>query len=76
MEFPAGLLGVALGTVILPSLSRHYAQNRTEEFSRLLDWGLRLTFLLTLPAAVALAILSTPLITTLFYYGAFTAQDC
>lgn len=75
MEFPAGLLGVALGTVILPSLSRHYAQNSTEEFSRLLDWGLRLTFLLTLPAAVALAVLATPLITTLFYYGAFTVED-
>ncbi len=75
MEFPAGLLGVALGTVILPSLSRHYTQNSTEEFSRLLDWGLRLTFLLTLPAAVALALLATPLITTLFYYGAFTTED-
>jgi len=75
MEFPAGLLGVALGTVILPSLSRHYAQNSTEEFSRLLDWGLRLTILLTLPAAVALALLATPLITTLFYYGAFTVED-
>lgn len=75
MEFPAGLLGVALGTVILPSLSRHYAQNSTEEFSRLLDWGLRLTILLTLPAAAALALLATPLITTLFYYGAFTVED-
>ncbi|HRN81983.1 MAG TPA: murein biosynthesis integral membrane protein MurJ [Nitrosomonas europaea] len=75
MEFPAGMLGVALGTVILPSLSRHYTQNSTEEFSRLLDWGLRLTFLLTLPAAVALALLATPLITTLFYYGAFTVED-
>lgn len=75
MEFPAGLLGVALGTVILPSLSRHYAQNNTEEFSRLLDWGLRLTILLTLPAAAALALLATPLITTLFYYGAFTVED-
>jgi putative peptidoglycan lipid II flippase len=75
MEFPAGLLGVALGTVILPSLSRHYTQNSTEEFSHLLDWGLRLTFLLTLPAAVALALLAIPLITTLFYYGAFTVED-
>lgn len=75
MEFPSGLLGVALGTVILPSLSRHYAQNGVEEFSRLLDWGLRLALLLTLPAAVALAILSVPLITTLFYYGVFTEQD-
>jgi len=75
MEFPAGMLGVALGTVILPSLSHHYAENSTEEFSRLLDWGLRLTFLLTLPAAVALALLAVPLITTLFYYGAFSMED-
>ncbi len=75
MEFPAGLLGVALGTVLLPSLSRHYASHSNEEYSRLLDWGLRLTVLLTLPAAVALALLATPLITTLFYYGAFTAED-
>jgi putative peptidoglycan lipid II flippase len=75
MEFPAGMLGVALGTVILPSLSRHYSANSTKEFSRLLDWGLRLTFLLTLPAAVALALLAVPLITTLFYYGAFSIED-
>lgn len=75
MEFPAGMLGVALGTVILPSLSRHYSANSTADFSRLLDWGLRLTFLLTLPAAVALALLAVPLITTLFYYGAFSMED-
>lgn len=75
MEFPAGLLGVALGTILLPSLSRHYADNSTEEYSRLLDWGLRLTILLTLPAAVALALLATPLIATLFYHGEFSAND-
>lgn len=75
MEFPAGLLGVALGTILLPSLSRHYADNSTEEYSRLLDWGLRLTMLLTLPAALALALLATPLIATLFYHGEFSAND-
>lgn len=75
MEFPAGLLGVALGTILLPSLSRHYASHSNDKYSRLLDWGLRLTFMLTLPAAVALALLATPLIATLFYYGAFTAED-
>ncbi|MDP1559455.1 MAG: murein biosynthesis integral membrane protein MurJ [Nitrosomonas sp.] len=75
MEFPAGLLGVALGTALLPSLARHYNSNSAEAYSRLLDWGLRLTVLLTLPAAVALALLSAPLIGTLFYYGAFTAND-
>ena len=75
MEFPAGLLGVALGTVLLPSLAKHYNSNSTDDYSRLLDWGLRLTVLLTLPAAFALALLSTPLITTLFHYGAFTEHD-
>jgi len=75
MEFPAGLLGAALGTILLPSLSRAHASNDPEEFSALLDWGLRLTFLLTLPAALALALLGVPLIATLFQHGAFTATD-
>ncbi len=75
MEFPAGLLGVALGTILLPSLARHYNSNSTEEYSHLLDWGLRMTILLTLPAALALALLATPLITTLFHHGAFTDHD-
>ena len=75
MEFPAGLLGVALGTILLPSLSRHHADGNGREFSGLLDWGLRLTFLLTLPAALALALLAVPLLATLFNYGAFQADD-
>lgn len=75
MEFPAGLLGVALGTILLPSLSRHFADSSTAEYSRLLDWGLRLTVLLTLPAAVALALLAAPLVITLFYHGQFSVHD-
>jgi len=75
MEFPTALLGVALGTVLLPSLSRNFASGNGEEYSRLLDWGLRLTLLLALPAAVALAVLSIPLVSTLFHYGAFSEQD-
>src|SRR5690349_20507413 len=75
MEFPAGLLGVALGTILLPSLSRHHADKSVEEYSRLLDWGLRLTMLLTLPAALALAILALPFIAALFQYGRFTTED-
>jgi putative peptidoglycan lipid II flippase len=75
MEFPAGLLGAALGTILLPSLSRAYANADPKEFSALLDWGLRLTFMLTLPAALSLAILAVPLISTLFQHGAFTAED-
>lgn len=75
MEFPAGLLGVALGTILLPSLSKLHANDDPKAFSAMLDWGLRLTLMLTLPAALALAMLSVPLISTLFQHGAFTAHD-
>jgi putative peptidoglycan lipid II flippase len=75
MEFPTGMLGVALGTILLPSLSKHYATSSAEEYSRLLDWGLRITLLLAVPAAAALALLAVPLIATLFQYGAFSATD-
>jgi putative peptidoglycan lipid II flippase len=75
MEFPTGLLGVALGTILLPSLSRHHAEQSARQYSELLDWGLRLTLLLAVPAAVALALLAVPLIATLFHYGAFGPGD-
>src|SRR5688572_4692007 len=75
MELPAGVLGVALGTILLPSLSKYHADARPEEYSRLLDWGLRLCVLLALPAAVALAVLAIPLISSLFQYGRFTGPD-
>ncbi|MVW80069.1 murein biosynthesis integral membrane protein MurJ [Bordetella sp. 02P26C-1] len=75
MEFPTALLGVALGTVLLPSLSAAHAQKDQAHYSALLDWGLRLTILLGLPAAVGLAMLSDGLVATLFHYGAFQAQD-
>lgn len=75
MEFPTGVLGVALGTILLPSLSKAYAGSDDSEYSQLLDWGLRLTFILAAPAAVALAVLAAPLVTTLFHYGKFTVVD-
>ena len=75
MEFPTGLLGVALGTILLPSLAKSFADKTTDEYSRLLDWGLRLTLLLALPSALGLAILAVPLIATLFQHGAFDHND-
>ena len=75
MEFPSGVLGVALGSILLPSLSKCHADNNTAEYSRLLDWGLRLTIMLTLPAALALGMISVPLLSTFFQRGAFDAHD-
>jgi putative peptidoglycan lipid II flippase len=75
MEFPSGLLGAALGTILLPSLSKCHASNNTAEYSKLLDWGLRLTFLLALPSALGLGMLAVPLLATFFQRGAFLAND-
>jgi putative peptidoglycan lipid II flippase len=72
MEFPNALLGVALGTILLPSLSKASQEQDHGEYSALLDWGLRLTFLLAMPAAVGIAVLSLPLIATLFHHGQFS----
>lgn len=75
MEFPSGVLGAALGTILLPSLSKCHASGNTEEYSKLLDWGLRLTIMLTLPAALALGMIAVPLLATFFQRGEFSASD-
>lgn len=75
MEFPTALLGVALGTVLLPSLSEANAQGDKQRYAALLDWGMRLTLLFALPAAFGLWLLATGLTATLFHYGRFSALD-
>jgi putative peptidoglycan lipid II flippase len=75
MELPSGVLGVALGTILLPALAKTYASADRGGYSKLLDWGLRLCFLLVLPCTLALAIIAEPLIVSLFQYGKFTAHD-
>ena len=75
MEFPLGLLGVTLGTVILPRLSREHSNKSHDEFRKTLDWALRLVFVLGVPAAIALMLLAEGMLMTLFGYGQFTEQD-
>ncbi|MBK5005581.1 MULTISPECIES: murein biosynthesis integral membrane protein MurJ [Pseudomonas] len=75
MELPSGVLGVALGTILLPTLAKTYANRDREEYSRILDWGLRLCFLLVLPCTLGLALLAEPLTVALFQYGKFSAVD-
>lgn len=74
-ELPLGLFGVAIGTVILPQLSRQHADADDAGYSRSLDWGLRMVLLVSLPAALGLALLAGPMTATLFNYGQFTALD-
>jgi putative peptidoglycan lipid II flippase len=75
LEFPLGVFGVALSTVILPNLSRKFASQNPQAFSATLDWALRLAVIITLPAALGLAILATPILITLFQYQAFGMSD-
>lgn len=75
LEFPLGVLGIALATVILPNLSQKHALESTREFSATIDWALRLAVIITVPAAVGLVILSSPILITLFQYDAFKPDD-
>ncbi|MHB8448297.1 MAG: murein biosynthesis integral membrane protein MurJ [Rudaea sp.] len=75
LELPLGVFGVALGTVILPALARHHVAEDGDGFSRALDWGLRTTLLIAVPAMCALLILAEPLVATFFQNGQYTAFD-
>ncbi|MDR5876192.1 murein biosynthesis integral membrane protein MurJ [Vreelandella gomseomensis] len=75
VELPLGVFGVAIGTVILPALSKRHADQSSAHFSVMLDWAIRMVLLLGLPAALALVLLAEPLLITLFHYGAMTDTD-
>ena len=74
LEFPLGVFGIALGTVILPTLARHHVNTDRAGFSKSLDWGLRATLIIILPAMLGLILLALPLVSTIFQYGKFTAE--
>lgn len=75
MEFPVGILGVALATVLLPRLSHQQASAKPERFRATLDWGLRLSVVFGLPSAAGLMLLAGPMIAALFQSDAFTSTD-
>lgn len=75
MELPLGVLGIALATVILPALSKKHADAHPRDFSLTIDWALRWVLLVGMPSAVALAVLSGPIISTLFQHGEFGPND-
>jgi putative peptidoglycan lipid II flippase len=75
VEFPLGILGLALGTVILPSLANNHAAEDATAFSNSLDWGLRLVLLVGMPATIGLVMLAEPMLSTLFQYKEFSIND-
>lgn len=75
MQFPLGVFGIALATVVLPHLSKQHAKQESGNFNGILDWALKCVCLIGIPASLALIILAHPMLTTLFQYGQFTAFD-
>lgn len=75
MEFPLGLFSIAIATVTLPHLSRQHVRQSMDEFSLIIDWSMKLVFLIAMPAAVGLVVLAEPLVATLFYGGEFSDYD-
>ncbi len=75
MEFPLGVFGIALATVILPNLSRQHAADSRQAFSAMLDWAMRWAVLIALPATIGLFMLAGPVLTTIFYGGQFDGAD-
>ena len=75
MEFPTAMLGVALGSVLMPQLAAARATGDADRYAAMLDWGLRLVLLLALPCAAALLVFAQPLVAVLYHYGAFTDRD-
>jgi putative peptidoglycan lipid II flippase len=75
VELPLGTFAIAIGTVILPSLSRQYSSENSAQFNATMDWALRCIFIIAVPAALALILLAQPILTVLFEYGKTTASD-
>ena len=74
-ELPLGVFGVAIGSVLLPTLSKYHAKDSKDDFSKTIDWGIKLILLIALPATAALIILAEPILTTIFFHGKMSSRD-
>jgi putative peptidoglycan lipid II flippase len=75
MQFPLGIFAIAIGTAVLPSLSRQAAFKDFEGMKDTLSFALRLVFFITIPSMVGIILLSSPLLELIFERGEFTATD-
>ena len=72
MEFPVGVFGIALATVLLPHLSKKHTENAPKDFSRALNWGVRWVIIICIPSTVGLIILAQPIVSAIYFHGGFT----
>lgn len=75
IEFPLGLFGIGIATVILPSLSKLHTNEQGEKFQATMDWALRIVLLMAIPAMAGLMVLGPLIIEVLYQHGKFTAND-
>jgi putative peptidoglycan lipid II flippase len=75
LEFPLGVLGIAVATVILPALSKQHARESSDEFNQTLNWASRLVLIISIPACIGLFVIAGPVLATLFQYGEFSSSD-
>ena len=75
LEFPLGLFGIGIATVVLPSLAKLHSKNDPKQFTATLDWGIRVISLFGWPALTGLMVLAQPIIMVLFMRGEFSQQD-
>jgi len=75
LEFPLGVFGIALATVVLPYLSESHVNKQNVDFKQTLAWAMHIAMLIAVPAMVGLLLLAAPILATLFQYEAFSAKD-
>ena len=75
LEFPLGVFGIALATVVLPNLSEAHYKKGASHFNQTIQWALKLSLLIAIPATIGLFLLSQPILVTLFQYGEFESND-
>lgn len=75
LEFPLGMFGIAIATVILPALSRKHVEQSGNQFAETMDWGVRMVLLLGIPAMLGMIVLAKPMLMVLFMRGEFNVYD-
>ena len=75
IQLPLGVFGIAITTIMMPNLSRLYNTASVRATEYFVSWGVRLALIIALPASLGLILMAVPLLSSIYYYGAFSAED-